>query len=469
MNGAILIVEDEETFRRSLSRLLEKDGHVVVTAGNVADGVRLFQESRPDVVLLDYMLPDGNGIDALKRMKEIDPGITVVLMTAFGSIEAAVAAMKAGALDYITKSADVIAEVRLRVAKALRMTSLEDEIEYRRRNEEGARGEIIGESTALRGVLGRIDEVAKSKETTVLIRGESGTGKELVARSIHEQSEGKNAPFVAIDCAAIPGTLLESELFGYERGAFSGADRTKRGLLDLARGGTIFLDEIGEMEIRLQSKLLRVLEEKRFRRVGGVRDIEMSSRIVAATNRNLADMVAEGNFREDLYYRLSVFEVVLPPLRVRGEDVVRLAQHFSHQFARKLGKEVNGFTREAEDFLRNYEFPGNVRELRNMIERAVIMLAGDMIHSDLLAAIPSQEAGAVAALSPHAVVITLGEISLQDAERQLVERALALSDNNKKRAAQMLGISRFALLRRLEKYAELDEAAPPADRKTGSG
>jgi two-component system response regulator AtoC len=500
MKGSVLIIDDEATFRDALARLLVRDGYEVETAPTINDGQAAFTRLRPDLVLLDFLLPDGNGVDLLTKIRQTDTETPVVMMTAFGSVESAVAAMRAGATDYVAKTADVVAEIRIKVEQALKLASLEDEVDYRRRRGADATEalSILGATASLAGVVQKIRDVATSADTTVLVRGESGTGKELVARAIHEAGPGPNAPLVEVDCASIPENLLESELFGHEKGAFSGADRQKRGLFELARGGTVLLDEIGEMPHGLQSKLLRVLEERHFRRVGGARNLDLAARVIAMTNRDLAREVKEGRFREDLFYRLQVFEIVIPPLRDRAADAPAIAEHFIARFNRKLGKRVQGLAPDAKAYLRAYDFPGNVRELRNMIERAMVRANSEWIGLEQIAGgsplreqdesepMPPRRSSATllapsgaapvpavaSAAGPNLMGVAapgaagppvvgktdnglttltflLGRDHLSDVEKRFVHEAIRAAGGNKTQAAAMLGISRFQLLRKL--------------------
>ncbi len=494
MKGSVLIIDDEATFRDALSRLLSRDGCDVEQAGSCGEGHASWQKIRPDLILLDFLLPDGNGVDLLAKIRETDSETPVVMMTAFGSVENAVAAMRAGATDYVAKGADVVAEIRLKVEQALKIATLADEIDYRRRREAGVSDEpdalsLLKSTRSLDGVLQRVREVAKSRDTTVLIRGESGTGKEVVARALHEAGPGAGAPFVEVDCASIPENLLESELFGHEKGAFSGADRQKRGLLELAAGGTVLLDEIGEMPERLQAKLLRVLEERHFKRVGGLRNLPLDARVIAATNRDLARLVKESRFREDLYYRLQVFEILIPALRERIDDALTIADHFVARFNRKLGKRVTGLTADAKTFLRSYDYPGNVRELRNMIERAMIRATNETIGRDLLGggtaaatmrevtpprpepAVPKSEekesvrASADPSAPGKSVSFVLGKDTLADVERVLISEAMSAAGGNKTQAAALLGISRFQLLRKLGREEDDSDEVAAAKKR----
>jgi len=377
----VLVVEDRDSLRTMLCRALESDGHRAVEARDEPEAVEQLRTAQPGVVLTDLRLPRGDGFGVLRAAKAHDPELPVIVMTAFGSIQDAVAAMKQGALDFLAKPVDpdhLLLLVR-RAADQRRLI-----IEYRFLKEEFAsrRGlpEIVGSAPALRQALQAVQRAAAS-DTTVLLEGESGTGKELFARAVHALSPRRDAPFVAINCAAIPEGLLETELFGHEKGAFTGAAGRKLGKFEVADRGTIFLDEIGDLSLPLQAKVLRALEERTFERVGGTATIRVDVRVVAATNRHLRSAVADRRFREDLYFRLSIFPVTVPPLRERAEDIPLLARHFVERFCREMGKPVMAFAESAGDALRTYPWPGNVRELQNCIERAVILSDGDRIHA----------------------------------------------------------------------------------------
>src|SRR5690349_4399 len=356
-----------------LRHALERQGHAVIEARDQAEAVKILQQAQPALVLSDLRLPEGDGFGVLRASKEIDPDVPVIVMTAYGSIEDAVAAMKEGALDFLAKPVDPD-HLLLLVSRALEQRRivaenllLKEELAVRR----GA-PQLVGDDPSLRKVFASMQRAA-STDTTVLLEGESGTGKELFARSLHALSPRADAPFVAINCAAIPETLLETELFGHEKGAFTGAVARKPGRFELAHRGTLFLDEIGDLPLSLQAKILRALEEKRFERVGGTQSLHVDVRVVAATNRNLKQRVAERQFREDLFFRLSVFPIQIPPLRERTQDVVILARHFVDRFCRDLNKKTLVLSSGALDDLNNYSWPGNVRELQNCIERAVIL------------------------------------------------------------------------------------------------
>jgi DNA-binding NtrC family response regulator len=453
-----LIVDDDAASAKALSRTLRKEGYHVDHAATGEDGVRQFQERAPDLVLLDLMLPGIDGLEALGQMREHDDSTAAIVITAHASIETAVAAMRAGALDYVTKPIELEA-LLLKLERAERLLGLRSDLDYVLDREQRGSGleDLIGSCPAMRDVYDKIGEVAKTDNTTVLVTGESGTGKELVARSIHSLSARRNKPLMQIDCTSIPLALLESELFGHERGAFTGADRTKKGLLELADGGTLLLDEIGDMDLKLQAKFLRVLQERRFRRVGGERDLRFDVRVVAATNQDLDRLCDEQEFRRELLYRLKVFQIELPPLRERGGDVHELAQAFVEQFAKSFRKPVHGLDDEARLALADYPFPGNVRELRNIIEQAVILAQQELVTSAMLKipqlADPRPDRAERSTDQPLLTLDALGENPLARAERELIRQALEHSGGNKKRAAELLSISRFALQRKLEKIA----------------
>jgi two-component system NtrC family response regulator len=387
MEFRTLIVDDEETYALSLKRLLQRRGVTADVAGSFAAGLDRAQKGRYELVILDYMLPDGNGLDLIPPIRALRPAPTVLMMTAYGTIENAVEAMRRGASDYVTKSTELPAIVdrvmehekfaRLKAQVDPNVERLEDPLKF---------PGLLGDSAPIREARTRIAEVARAPETTVLLTGESGTGKGVAARAIHELSSRKDEPFVAIDCVALPATLAESELFGHEKGAFTGAGERKPGKLEVAGGGTVLLDEVGDMDPALQGKLLRVLEERTFERVGGVKPVEMSARIVSASHRDLGALVEEGKFRLDLYHRLSVFPITIAPLRARGDDVLLLSDHFTAEFAGRMGKSLAPPSRTASlrEVLLSYDFPGNVRELKNVIERAVILASGGELTPELL-------------------------------------------------------------------------------------
>jgi two-component system response regulator PilR (NtrC family) len=446
----ILVVDDEQSMREFLEIFLRREGYDVVTAANVDTAVAHLESDEIDLVLTDMQMPEKTGLDLLLASREVSPETIVIVVTAFGTTDSAITAMKEGAYDYLTKPFKVD-ELRIVLEKALEKKSLSNEnLRLRQELRSQARDRnIIGHSSAMQEVFDLIAQVAETK-TNVLIAGESGTGKELVARAIHDQSGRQERPFVAINCGAIPENLLESELFGHTKGAFTGAVQTKQGLFEVAEGGTLFLDEIGELSQPLQVKLLRALQEKVIRRVGDTVDRKTDVRIVSATNRHLDEEVSAGRFREDLYYRLNVIQLTLPPLRDRLEDIPVLAEHFIRRFAEDLGKDVVGMKPEAYEMLAGYAFPGNVRELENLIERAVALSRESMIGPDLLPPTVkgSHDAQPLARITEEGVQL---EDLVADYERSLLREALGLSKGVKKRAARLLGISFRSFRYRLEK------------------
>ncbi len=384
-SASILVVDDERLIRWSLEQHLRREGYTVQSAETCSDALQRVQADAPDLILLDVRLPDGDGVDFLERLRAADPDCQVILMTAHGGVASAVRAMKLGAQDYVSKPFDMD-ELTLTIRKVLDTRTLRREVA--RYQEEAAQGsaldDLIGVSGAMAELKALIQRIAKSNATTVLLQGESGTGKDLVARIIHYSSDRARAPFLAVNCVALPEHLLESELFGHERGAFTDARAMKKGLFEQAEGGTVYLDEIGDMRLDLQGKLLRLIEEKVFRRIGGVRDIRVDARIIAATNRELPKLTESGLFRMDLYYRLKVFPLHLPTLRERREDVLPLARHFLRRFSRDMRREMPELHPDTETRLLEYHWPGNVRELRNLLERALILASGKVILPDHL-------------------------------------------------------------------------------------
>ena len=451
--AAILLVEDKDSLRAMLKLALESQGHHVIEARDEPEAVAALRDSQPALVLSDLRLPKGDGMGVLRAVKELDSELPVIVMTAHGSIQDAVDAMKHGALDFLAKPVDPD-HLLLLVSRALEQQRLLSN--YRLLKEEAAarRGgpAIIGEAPALRQVMAAIDRAAGT-DTTVLLEGESGTGKELCARALHDRSERANGPFVAINCAAIPENLLEAELFGYERGAFTGATQRKIGKFEMAQRGTIFLDEIGEMPLPLQAKMLRAIETKRIERLGGGAPIQVDVRIVAATNRMLRQAVANRQFREDLYFRLSVFPVTIPPLRDRKEDIPKLAHHFVERVARDVGKKVT-LSAEALQMLVEHSWPGNVRELQNAIERAVILADGERILPRHLS-LPTQLSAAVDPWEMLDWSGTLADVSARfttEAEKRKIQLALKQANGDKGRAADLLQINFKALGVKLRQY-----------------
>ncbi|WP_025323863.1 sigma-54-dependent transcriptional regulator [Deferrisoma camini] len=447
----ILVVDDEQSMREFLAILLGREGYAVDTAADRAGAEHALATAPYDLVITDLKLPDGTGLDVLCAARRRAPDAQVVVITAFGTAESAVEAMKAGAYDYLTKpfKAD---EIRLTVAKALERTALVRENRELRRRLEAveAGGEILGRSPRMQEVFRLLERVAPTG-VTVLVQGESGTGKELVARRLHALS-GRAGPFVAVNCAAIPEGLIESELFGHVKGAFTGAVADKPGLFEEATGGTLFLDEVGELPLHLQPKLLRALQEGRIKRVGGNREIPVDVRIVSATNRDLAEAVRQGRFREDLYYRLNVVALEIPPLRDRRADIPLLALHFLQKYAKAFGRPLKGFTREALDRLEAYSFPGNVRELENLVERAAALETGEFVGVESLP--PALGAPRPEGLDGLPSLPDEGfhlEELLAAVERRYLEEALRRTHGNKTEAARLLGITFRSFRYRLER------------------
>ena len=441
----ILIVDDELPQLELIGGFLKKQGFDVIEAEGGEKGLQMFRQASFDLVLTDQKMPKMSGLELLKAIRALNPEAAVIVMTAYGSIETAVSAIKEGATDYLTKPVD-LEELLLRIEKVReRHRLLTENFELREALQERHRIEgIIGESGHMQEVLSLVRRVAPS-EATVLIRGESGTGKELIAQAIHYASPRASRPLVRLNCAALPETLLESELFGHEKGAFTGAYATRKGRFEMANGGSLFLDEIGDLRLHLQAKLLRVLQEKEFERVGSSRPIPVDVRILAATHRDLEKMIQEGQFREDLYYRLNVVTVVLPPLRERRQDIPPLLDHLVKKFAEKNGKTIKGFTQEARDALLRYDYPGNVRELENIVERATVITRDEVIgRSDLPLTVQASEKGDDTGTNMTAVVEGL--------ERKMIKEALAQSDGIQTRAAEKLGMTERALRYKLKKY-----------------
>jgi DNA-binding NtrC family response regulator len=451
MPDTILVCDDEELIRWSLSEYLQQEGFNTVEATNGKECLEKVREHAPALVLMDLKMPVMDGLTALKNLRESDNDLPVVMITAHGGVESAIEATRMGAVDYIAKPFD-LREVTLIVRRAISSWQLKREVHYLRdREQRRGYGEIVGGSQTMQRVFETLRRMESIDAPTVLIQGESGTGKDVVARTLHARGPRKNAPFMEIDCTALPEHLMESELFGHEKGAFTDARTTKRGLFEVARGGVIFLDEIGELPIGMQSKLLRVLENRRFRRVGGVADIQMDTAIIAATNRNLRDEVRAGRFREDLFFRLHVVPLEVPPLRERREDIPLLVRHFIDKLNRSFGKQVEGVSGKAMEQLSSYRWPGNVRELRNVVERTVILMQSQVIQvEDLPAKIRFSDIQASAGGCPF--ILPDSGVDLEAVERGLLVQALQRTSGNQSAAARLLGITRYALRYRMEKF-----------------
>ena len=450
MAGSILLADDEEKILKTLGRALRDEGHEVVTAANAKEAARLLSERSFDLLIIDFLMPDRTGLDVIRDLAAGTPEAerpAVVMMTAHGSIESAVEAMKLGARDYLQKPFEV-EELLVLARRALEDQRARTGLRYllSERDAEFNQYGIIGRSRAILDVIARAELVAESK-STVLVTGETGTGKELVARAIHARSAQHSMPMIKVNCAAIPETLLESDLFGHVRGAFTGATFTKKGRFALADGGTIFLDEIGTIALTVQAKLLRVLQDREFEPLGAERTQKVDLRVITATNRDLRQLVAEGKFLEDLFYRLSVIPIEMPPLRERREDIPLLVEHFVERFAERTGKAIDGVDEKAMNELSRYEWPGNVRELENTIERAVVLSLEPLLTSRtvwLMSATATPATAAVPSLRLHQ--------NLEWAERETMRRALEQARGVKKDAAELMGISQRALSHYLAKY-----------------
>lgn len=449
----ILIVDDEKNYTLILAAVLEDAGFEALTANTGQEALDRLRGADVDLVLTDMKMPGMDGIDLLEHVKEIDPELPVIMMTAYGTVEKAVEAMQKGAYNYILKPFDNESLI-VYVKKAVGMYRMVKENRYLRDSMENRYqfGNLIGKSKPIQDVFETIRKIAPTS-ATVLIEGENGTGKELAARALHYNSPRRDKPFVAVNCSALSENLLESELFGHEKGAFTGATAMKKGRFELANGGSLFLDEIGELSANLQVKLLRVLQERAFERVGGTRPIDVDIRVIAATNKILASEVAEGRFREDLFYRLNVLHIVLPPLRDRAEDIRLLVEHFMQKYAdeRKTGVPVRGIDQEVERLFYEYSWPGNVRELENVIERAMILCPGDTIRVQDLPKNFTTNALRTLHLEDIPVHSNLPE-TLSEIEKRLIQRALQLSDNVQTHAARMLGIGKSGLNQKIKKY-----------------
>jgi two-component system, NtrC family, response regulator AtoC len=482
----VLIVDDEKLVRWTLRQKCEEWGFRVLEADNGAAALKIAHNESPDLVLLDVRLPDASGIDVLEQIKKAGDARAVIMITADPQLEDVKTALKLGAYDFVGKPLD-FDELEVAVKNALETTRLRSEVESLRGEVRRRAGyhNVIGVSAKMADLLGFVSKIAASEATTILVQGESGTGKDLIAKTIHYQSRRQDKPFVAINCSAIPETLMEAELFGHERGAFTDAKTMKKGLFETADGGTLFLDEIGELSPLLQAKLLRVLEDQIIRRVGGVRDMQVDVRVIAASNRDLERAVKESTFRQDLYYRLAIISLFLPPLRERKDDILPLVEYFIDRYNRKFRKSVEGITDDTRKLLMKYDWPGNVRELKNAVERAMILEDANVLRPDYLPFAVAQQQAAYTAFEMSSgssssssngggmetqladgrslprLTIPEGGTSLEEVERALVEMAMAQASSNQTHAARLLDISRDALRYKLKKFgllhAEEDE------------
>lgn len=451
MKKSVLVVDDEKLIRWSLGNKLTSWGYDVETAENVKSAYESLSERIFDLVLLDIKLPDGNGIDILGRINAVAPDTTVIMITAEGTVETAVQAMKLGAYDYISKPFN-LDEMRVLIEKALEKADMRKNLDHfkAKKKSDMTRNPLIGESKAFMKILELIDKVAASPSATVLLSGESGTGKNIIAREIHNRSDRADRPFVTIECTTMPENLIESELFGHEKGAFTDARSIKKGLFELANTGTVLVDEVGDLPSNMQSKLLRVIDERRFKRVGGVMDFVVDVRIIAATNIDMEAAVEQKRFRRDLYFRLNVVPVQLPTLHERENDVILLAEYFMQEFNRQFNKNFAVISDDAKMLMLDYHWPGNIRELRNAVERAVLLESDSEIKPDHLFLKPMH---APRSDEPETLDRRIdSNLSLDEVEADMIRRALKVSGGNQSKAAQILGVSRDVLRYRIKKY-----------------
>lgn len=452
----VLLIEDETLFAKSVLRRLQREGHDGAIKASLEEGRAALKAKLPDVLLLDVRLPDGSGLDLLKEIQTNENwrSLPVVMMTAYGELEDAVAAMKLGATDYLKKPVD-LDELILTLSKVMQTQKLSQQLDYSQVRETHGSEPVtmIGFSRSIQNVRQQVERIASLVDKTeqehpvILISGETGTGKDVIARVYHQTGTWRNRPYVHVDCAALPAELIEAELFGYERGAFTNAHQAKPGLIEVAEDGTLFLDEVGELPLALQSKLLNVLERRVVRRLGSTRELSVQAHFIAATNRDLKQMVAEGRFRSDLFFRLNVLGLHLPPLRERGEDIAPLAAHFVEIIARRYGLPAPVFSEAAVNMLQGYHWPGNIRELQHVVERAVMLSPQGLIESSqlMLQSAPTSE-------TESASLDKLSQMTLEQVEKLLIEKALERSAGNVSRAARELGLTRMAMRYRMEKY-----------------
>ncbi|MBF4692170.1 sigma-54-dependent transcriptional regulator [Fusibacter ferrireducens] len=457
MKIKLLIIDDESLIRKSLSAGLRDAGYEVASADSRAEGLRLMEVFRPHIVLTDMRLGKDNGVDLIPELKAIDNDTEIIVMTAYSDLKSAITAIKLGAFDYINKPFD-LDHIKIVIHRAFECIKMTTRLLALKKHSELYMENMIGSSPVMMEVYKKIEKVSSVDNVTVLIRGETGTGKELVAEAIHKNSKRKNDPLLRVNCSAIPKNLVESELFGFEKNAFTGANSKKKGLFEIADGGIVFLDEFGELPLETQSKLLRFLEEKRFRRIGGLEDIEVDIRIVVATNKNLEEAVKKGEFREDLYYRINTFPINIPPLRKRGDDILLLADFYLKKFSQNAQKDIACLNVKVKEQLLKYPWPGNVRELRNVIERLVILSDKDVIDASYL---PPEirfykdkvDTGA-ASVSDAYTEKEIGNLNeaLDRVEKHLLTKALDKYSWNQTKTAEILGITRFTLKRKMEKH-----------------
>ena len=452
----ILVVDDEYLIRWSLQQNLEKEGYEVLLAETGEDALKKVMEEAPDLILLDIKLPGMDGYEVLKRTLKFDQGVVPIMLTAFEDVEKVVRAMRMGAFDYITKPFD-FNKVRLSIQKALEASQLKREVRHLRRAQRSWYGfeNVVAVSQEMRQVLQVAGKIAQSDAATILIQGGSGTGKEVIAHAIHDWSKRESMPFITVNCANFPEQMLENELCGHEKGAFTDAKEVKKGLLEVADRGTLFLDEIGDMHLNLQGKILRLVEQRIFRRIGGIKDIHVDVRIITATNKDLLKLKEEGKFREDLFYRINVASIRIPPLRERPDDILPLTKYFLQKYNEEFHKNVQTISKGVEDFLKGYDWPGNVRELKNVIERAMILGEGDTL---LMEHLPMEIVGQASKQGGviEGIRIPQEGISLEKVEEALVRQALKMTNGNQTRAAKLLDISRDALRYRMQKFGILD-------------
>jgi len=461
MRATIFVTDDESAIRTAIVKRLSRRQHRVVGFESGEALLKGLEQDIPDLVMLDLKMPGISGLDVLKQLRPLAPHALVVMLTAYGTVQDAVEAMKLGAYDFLIKTVD-LEGIDPIVDRALEFLALRRRIDFEQEHESSqyALSNLDARSATMKQLLSQIRDVAENPKSTVLLQGETGTGKEFLARVLHHNGPRASGPFIGVNCTAIPKELFESELFGYERGAFTGAHQRKIGLLEKAESGTLFLDEIGDLDLSMQAKLLRVLQERSFRRVGGTDDISVDFRLMTATNRDLKKEVARGTFREDLYFRLNVVSFELPPLRTRVEDILPLSMHAIVRFGKEFGKEVLDIEPEAKALLERYSYPGNIRELENIIERAMILCHGktltvNCLPRELREASPQIAVAVTQGDQPIVRVdMLLGKQSLADMEFAIIEEVVRLSGHNKSLAAKHLGITRFALDRRLKKIAD---------------